>query len=166
MSSSELTRKLTTAIEEGKYDAIICNYANPDMVGHTGNYEATIKAIEALDKCLIKIIDAVTKVGGELLITADHGNAEQMRNPETGQAHTAHTSNPVPLIYVGRPAKLLENGALSDITPTMLQLMGLEKPTEMGGDSLVLLASESDEPTIRGVDNNQNDSSVNGRKMG
>ena len=166
MSSVELTEKLVAAIKSKKYDAVICNYANPDMVGHTGNYEATIKAIEALDKNLDKVVDAITKVGGELLITADHGNAEQMRNPETGQPHTAHTSNPVPLIYVGRPATLLDNGALSDITPTMLHLMGIEKPSEMGGDSLVQLASESAEPNIRSVDANQNGPGVNGRKMG
>ncbi|WP_455376199.1 2,3-bisphosphoglycerate-independent phosphoglycerate mutase [Kaarinaea lacus] len=166
MSAAELTSKLVNAIVEEKYDAIICNYANPDMVGHTGNYDATIKAIEALDKQLVKVVDAVLKVGGELLITADHGNAEQMRNPETGQPHTAHTSNPVPLIYVGRPATLLDNGALSDIAPTMLHLMGQEKPSEMGGDTLVLLASESSEPNIRGVENPSNDSSANGRRMG
>lgn len=166
MSAPELTSQLVSAIEEGTYDAIICNYANPDMVGHTGNYDATVKAIEALDKHLVKVVDAVLKVGGELLITADHGNAEQMRNPETGQPHTAHTSNPIPLIYIGRPATLLDNGALSDIAPTMLHLMGIEKPSEMGGDSIVSLASESKEPTVRGVDNTSGGPSINGRKMG
>ncbi len=166
MSAAKLTNELVKAMVEKKYDAIICNYANPDMVGHTGNYEATIKAIEALDKQLVKVVDAVLKVGGELLITADHGNAEQMRNPETGQPHTAHTSNPVPLIYIGRPATLSENGALSDIAPTMLQLMGQAKPSEMGGDSLVMLASESEEPVIRGVEHPSNDTSANGRRMG
>jgi len=166
MSAVELTDQLVSAIKSGKFDTIICNYANPDMVGHTGNFEATIKAIEALDKQLDRVVDAVLKQGGELLITADHGNAEQMRNPETGQAHTAHTSNPVPLIYIGRPATLMDNGALSDVTPTMLYLMGLEKPSEMGGDSLVLLASESAEPAVRGVDNVTTDSKLNGRRLG
>ena len=161
MSAYELTDQLVAAIDSGKYDAIICNYANPDMVGHTGNFEATVKAIEALDKCLDRVVDSIQRVGGELLITADHGNAEQMRNPETNQAHTAHTSNPVPLIYIGRPAILSDNGALSDITPTMLHLMGIEKPIEMGGDSLVSLVSETGKPTIRAID-----PSNSGRKMG
>lgn len=139
MSAYELTDKLVAAITSGKYDTIICNYANPDMVGHTGNFEATVKAIEALDACLARVIEALHSVGGEALITADHGNAELMSNKETGQAHTAHTSNPVPLIYVGRPAKLDETGSLCDIAPTMLELMGLKKPTEMRGHSLVSL---------------------------
>jgi 2,3-bisphosphoglycerate-independent phosphoglycerate mutase len=139
MSAYELTDKLVAAIKSGKYDTIICNYANPDMVGHTGNFEATVEAIEALDKCLGRVIEALHSVGGEALITADHGNAEQMSNSETGQAHTAHTSNPIPLIYVGRPAKLEETGSLCDIAPTMLKLMGLKKPTEMRGRSLVTL---------------------------
>ncbi|NOX76774.1 MAG: 2,3-bisphosphoglycerate-independent phosphoglycerate mutase [Gammaproteobacteria bacterium] len=144
MSAAELTDKLVAAIESGKYDTIICNYANPDMVGHTGNFEATVKAIEALDACLGQVVETLEKVGGEALITADHGNAEQLSNRDTGQAHTAHTVNPVPLIYLGRPATLLETGALCDIAPTMLTLMGLEIPTEMGGHSLIQLAG--DEP--------------------
>ena len=144
MSAPELTDKLIAAIESGKYDAIICNYANPDMVGHTGKFEATVKAIEALDTCLGRVIEALRKVGGEALITADHGNAERMADPETGQPHTAHTSNPVPLIYVGRPGELEEHGSLCDITPTMLHLMGLEIPEEMGGHSLVKLDEEND----------------------
>jgi len=142
MSAVELTDKLVAAIESGKYDTIICNYANPDMVGHTGNFDATVKAIEALDTCLGRVIDALNRVGGEALITADHGNAEQLANRETGQAHTAHTVNPVPLIYVGRPATLAETGSLCDIAPTMLTLMGLEIPAEMGGRSLVQLAGD------------------------
>lgn len=138
MNAPALTDALVEAIESGKYDVIICNYANPDMVGHSGNYEATIKAIEALDKCLGRVIDALKKSGGETLITADHGNAEMMRNKETGQPHTAHTSNVVPLIYVGRDLKLKENsGALSDIAPTMLELMDVEIPIEMTGHSLI-----------------------------
>ena len=143
MNAPELTDKLVEAVESGKYDAIICNYANPDMVGHTGNLKATIKAIEALDDQLVRVVDAIQKVGGEALITADHGNAEQMVNPKTGQPHTAHTSNLVPLIYIGRSAELLPHGALSDIAPTMLYLMGLEQPPEMNGRSLV--APEQDE---------------------
>jgi len=144
MSAYELTEKLIEAIQSGKYDTIICNYANPDMVGHTGNYEATIKAIEALDTCLDQIVNATESIGGEMLITADHGNAEQMHNPDTHQTHTAHTSNPVPLIYIGRPATLADNGALSDVAPTMLHLMNIEKPAVMGGDSLVTLINEAE----------------------
>jgi 2,3-bisphosphoglycerate-independent phosphoglycerate mutase len=137
MNAPELTRKLIAAIESGKYDTIICNFANPDMVGHTGKMQPTIEAIEVLDKLLGKVITAIKKAQGECLITADHGNAERMLNVETGQPHTAHTSNPVPLIYVGRDAKLTSAGALSDIAPTLLTLMGLEIPEEMNGRSLV-----------------------------
>ena len=137
MSAKELTDKLVDAINSGKYDAIICNYANPDMVGHTGNFDATVEAIEALDKCLGRVVKAAQKVNGELLITADHGNAEMMVNNETHQKHTAHTTNLVPLIYVGRELELSRSGALSDIAPTMLELMGLEQPVEMSGSSLI-----------------------------
>ncbi|MDH5544524.1 MAG: 2,3-bisphosphoglycerate-independent phosphoglycerate mutase [Gammaproteobacteria bacterium] len=139
MSAPTVTQKLIDAVTEDKYDVIICNFANPDMVGHTGNFEATIKAIEALDICIGKVVDKVTSVGGEILITADHGNAEFMRNKQTGQPHTAHTTNPVPFIYIGRNAALDEIGALSDVTPTMLYLMDIEKPREMGGHSMVKL---------------------------
>lgn len=142
MSAPELTDKLVEAILSKKYDTIICNYANPDMVGHTGNFEATVKAIEALDVCLARVVAALQSVGGEALITADHGNAEQLHSNETGQAHTAHTINPVPLIYVGRPATLAETGALCDVAPTMLSLMGLSIPEEMGGHSLVTLTTD------------------------
>jgi 2,3-bisphosphoglycerate-independent phosphoglycerate mutase len=137
MSAPEVTDNLVAAIESGDYDAIICNFANPDMVGHTGIYEAAVRAIETIDRCLGRIIDALQRAGGELLITADHGNAEQMVDRETGQPHTAHTNNPVPLIYVGREAFLREDGALCDIAPTLLQIMGLEQPAEMSGRSLV-----------------------------
>ena len=154
MSAVELTDKLVGAIESDRFDTIICNYANPDMVGHTGNFEATIQAIEALDACLGRVIEATQKQGGELLITADHGNAEQMRNPETSQAHTAHTSNLVPLIYVGRPATLQDNGALSDVAPTMLYLMGLEQPSEMGGHTLATLLTDA-KPELRAVESNK-----------
>jgi len=137
MNAPVLTDKLVEAIESEKYDAIICNYANPDMVGHTGNFEATVKALEALDVCLGRVVTAIEKVDGEMLITADHGNAEQMADKSTGQAHTAHTTNPVPFVYIGRDAKMASTGALSDVTPTMLYLMGLKLPLEMGGRSLV-----------------------------
>ena len=138
MSAPEVTDKLVAAIEGGKYDVIICNYANPDMVGHSGNFEATVKAIEYLDICVDRVVSAVQKAGGEILITADHGNAEMMRNEETEQPHTAHTTNPVPLLYIGRPLKLNPHGgALSDIIPTMLDLMDLAQPTEMTGHSLI-----------------------------
>lgn len=140
MSSAELTEKLVAAIESGKYDTIICNYPNGDMVGHTGVMEAAIKAVEALDNCIEQVTKAVESVGGQLLITADHGNAEQMRDPATGQAHTAHTNLPVPLIYVGeKNVKVVEGGKLSDIAPTMLSLMGMEIPQEMTGKPLFIV---------------------------
>ena len=140
MSAGLLTDKLVEAIESEQYDTIICNYANPDMVGHTGNFDATVDAIEFLDKCLGRVMDALQKAGGEMLITADHGNAEQMRGEDTGQAHTAHTCNPVPLIYVGRLAHFIEeHGTLADVAPTLLYLMGLEQPIEMNGRVLLEL---------------------------
>ena len=151
MSAFELTDKLVGAVKSLRYDAIICNYANPDMVGHTGNFDATVKAIETLDRCLEKVVNATLDVGGELLITADHGNAEQLIDNNTGQRHTAHTSNPVPLIYVGRPATMESTGALSDIAPTMLYLMNLEKPMEMGGHPLVQLVSDSPQTKLHAV---------------
>jgi 2,3-bisphosphoglycerate-independent phosphoglycerate mutase len=138
MSAAELTEKLVTAIQSKQYDLIICNYANADMVGHTGNIPATIKAIEALDEALGKIIPALQTVGGEALITADHGNAECMYNPLTKQAHTAHTTEPVPLVYVGRKAEFnTEPGSLADVAPTLLKIMGLPQPTEMTGKNLL-----------------------------
>lgn len=140
MSAFELTDRLLNEIKGKQYDVIICNFANPDMVGHTGNFAATVKAIETIDQCLGKIIKVAKAVGGEVIITADHGNAEQMFNNETNQAHTAHTSDPVPFIYIGRKAKIANNfGKLSDIAPTMLYLMGLPKPKEMTGKTLVEL---------------------------
>ena len=139
MSAPAVTDHLVEAIKGGVHDVIICNYANPDMVGHSGKFEAAVKAIEAIDTELGRVLEAVTAVGGELLITADHGNAEQMLDEDTGQAHTAHTSNKVPLIYVGRPAQLAEHGALSDIAPSMLYLMNMKLPPEMTGTPLVSL---------------------------
>jgi 2,3-bisphosphoglycerate-independent phosphoglycerate mutase len=144
MSAPEVTDRLVEAIGSGRYDAIICNYANGDMVGHTGRYAAAVEAIEILDGCLGRVTDAVLAAGGELLITADHGNAEQMVDEEAEQPHTAHTLNPVPLIYVGSHAEALkDNGALCDIAPTLLQMMGLPQPAEMTGRSLIL-AADSD----------------------
>ncbi len=140
MSSAELTEKLVAAIKSGKYDTIICNYPNGDMVGHTGVFEAAVAAVETLDKCIAEVADAVESTGGQLLITADHGNAEQMRDPATGQAHTAHTNLPVPLIYVGgKSVKAVSGGKLSDIAPTMLSLMGMEIPQEMTGKPLFIV---------------------------
>ncbi|WP_312670466.1 2,3-bisphosphoglycerate-independent phosphoglycerate mutase [Pseudescherichia sp.] len=140
MSSAELTEKLVAAIKGGKYDTIICNYPNGDMVGHTGVFEAAVAAVETLDKCIAQVADAVESAGGQLLITADHGNAEQMRDPATGQAHTAHTNLPVPLIYVGgKSVKAVSGGKLSDIAPTMLSLMGMEIPQEMTGKPLFIV---------------------------
>jgi len=137
MSAPQVTDYLVEAIGGGRYDAIICNYANADMVGHTGNMVAAIKAIEAVDVCLGRVLDALEKAQGEMLITADHGNAERMRDDSTHQAHTAHTSNPVPLIYVGRSATLEDKGSLSDVAPTLLEIMGLAQPVEMTGHPLV-----------------------------
>jgi len=139
MSSEELTDKLVAAIKGGKYDVIICNYPNCDMVGHTGVFDAAVKAVEAIDASVGRVVEALQEVGGECLLTADHGNAELMSDENTGQAHTAHTSEPVPLIYVGRDAEMANDGRLSDIAPTMLSLMGLEIPAEMTGKPLVTL---------------------------
>ena len=139
MSAPELTDNLVAALESGSYDVIICNYANPDMVGHTGKMDAAARAIEAVDQALGRIISALEKCGGEMLVTADHGNAELMLNNQTGQAHTAHTTNLVPLIYCGRPAQMAEHGALSDLAPSMLYLMNMDIPPEMTGTPLVAI---------------------------
>ena len=140
MSAFELTDKLVAAIDSGKYDAIICNYANGDMVGHSGVFDAAVKACETIDACLERISQALERNGGQCLITADHGNVEQMHNPDTSQAHTAHTCEPVPLIYLGNKSlKLAANGTLSDIAPTLLSLMELEQPKEMTGQSLAII---------------------------
>lgn len=137
MSLPELTEKLVEAIESGKYDTFICNIANPDMVGHTGVEEACIKAAEAVDKALAIIVEAMEKAGGDLLITADHGNMEMMVNPETNKPLTSHTTLPVPLVYVGKEkCSLREEATLADVSPTMLYLMGLKQPEEMTGESI------------------------------
>lgn len=137
MSAKEVTAKVVEAINGKKYDCIILNFANPDMVGHTGNLEAAIKAIETIDGCVPQVVEAVEAQEGVLLITADHGNAEQMIDYKTGEPHTAHTTNPVPLILVGMENVKLKEGRLADLAPTMLAIMGLEKPEEMTGESLI-----------------------------
>ena len=138
MSAYEVTEKLINAIKEDKYDSIILNYANPDMVGHTGSLEAAIKAIEAIDECVGKDIEIAKEKKAVILITADHGNAEQMIDYKTGEPHTAHTTNPVPLILFGMDNVTLKSGKLADLAPTMLDIMGLEKPEEMTGESLIV----------------------------
>ena len=137
MSAFEVTDKLEAAILSRQYQAIICNYANGDMVGHSGNMAAATLAIEALDVCIGQVVNAMQSIGGEVIITADHGNAEQMLDRVTNQAHTAHTLNPVPFLYIGRKAKLNDNGSLRDLAPSLLTMMGLPQPPEMTGHSLI-----------------------------
>jgi 2,3-bisphosphoglycerate-independent phosphoglycerate mutase len=137
MSAFEVTDQLVAAILSGRYDAIVCNYANADMVGHTGNFEAAVRAVEALDVCIGRVVAAARSAGGEVLITADHGNAEMMHDPATTQPHTAHTLNVVPFVYVGRPATIAPGGALQDVAPTLLAMLGLPQPAEMTGRSLI-----------------------------
>ncbi len=138
MSAVEVTDKLVAAIKGGGYDAIICNYANCDQVGHTGVFDASVKAVEAVDQCLHRVFTALAEVGGEALVTADHGNVEQMFDPESGQPHTQHTTLPVPFVYVGpRRVNMAAGGSLVDVAPTMLALMGLPQPAEMTGKNLV-----------------------------
>ena len=145
MSAFELTDRLVEAIDSGRFDVIVVNYANTDMVGHSGNLDATIKAVEAVDHCLGRVVEAVTRVDGTMLITADHGNAETMRNTDTGEVQTAHTLNRVPAVLVNPPpgVSALAEGALSDIAPTLLRLLGLPKPSEMTGRSLIPDAVDS-----------------------
>lgn len=138
MSAIEVTDKVVEAIKSEKYNSIILNYANPDMVGHTGNLEASIKAIETIDNCVGRVIEEINKVNGVCLITADHGNSEQMIDYKTGEPHTAHTTNPVPLILVGMEGVTLKTGKLADLAPTMLDIMGLKKPDEMTGESIIV----------------------------
>jgi 2,3-bisphosphoglycerate-independent phosphoglycerate mutase len=137
MSAPELTDRVVAAIDSDKYDLIVLNYANPDMVGHTGSLPAAIKAVEAVDSALGRIADAIGGVGGALLVTADHGNCELMRDPETGGPHTAHTTNPVPVLLTGGGNVEIADGRLADIAPTLLALMGLPQPKEMSGVSLL-----------------------------
>lgn len=138
MSAPEVTDHFIKAIESGQYDLIVCNYANGDMVGHTGNFNAAVKAVEVVDHAVGKVVDALNKNGGQCLITADHGNAEQMVNYKTGQVHTAHTCEPVPLIYAGPSVfEFSERGRLCDLAPTLLALMDISQPVEMTGHSLL-----------------------------
>ena len=140
MSAPAVDDNLVDAIKGQKYDVIICNFANPDMVGHTGVQEAAIKAIETVDACIGKAVEAIKEVNGQMFICADHGNAEQLVDYETGAPFTAHTTNPVPFILVNAdPAyKLRENGCLADIAPTLIELMGMEQPEDMTGKSLLV----------------------------
>ena len=137
MSAPEVTEHLVNAIQDCQYDVIICNYANCDMVGHTGKLDAAIKAVEVIDSCLQKIVVAINKIGGQILLTADHGNIEQMVDPVTKQPHTAHTTNFVPLVYIGGQKPLQAGGSLADIAPTMLSILGIEQPKEMTGRPLI-----------------------------
>jgi len=140
MSCPELTARLVEDIRGQRHDLIICNIANPDMVGHTGILAAAIAAVEAVDVAIGEIVQAITAVGGEMLLTADHGNLEQMSDPESGQPHTSHTTGPVPLVYVGRKAAVRGGGALQDVAPTLLTLLGLPQPADMTGRSLLEFA--------------------------
>ena len=140
MSAYEVTDKLVEAIKSGNYDAIICNYANCDQVGHTGDYDASVKAVEAVDKCLAQVFESLAEVGGEALITADHGNVEEMFDEINGQKHTQHTTGPVPFVYVGdRQLTMAKEGSLADVAPTLLNLLDMEQPADMTGKSLVVL---------------------------
>ena len=141
MSCPELTGKLVEAIGGGQFDVIVCNIANPDMVGHTGSLPAAIQAAEAVDVALGAVRSAVALAGGELLVTADHGNVEMMRDPVTGEPHTSHTVGPVYFVHAGRSARMRDGGSLRDIAPTILWLLQLEKPAEMTGQSLLESAS-------------------------
>lgn len=138
MSAFEVTDALLERLKDDRYDVIILNYANPDMVGHTGDFEATVTAIEALDKCVARVISRIVEKGGQVLLTSDHGNSEKMYDPEGG-AFTAHTSNRVPLAYIGGPKDVeLREGKLADIAPTMLDILGIKPPEEMTGKSLIV----------------------------
>jgi len=137
MSAHQVTDELVDAIDSGNYDAIICNYANGDMVGHTGNFDAAVSAIETLDQCLSRVLKSVHGTDTELLITADHGNAEQMMDSDMDQPFTSHTTNKVPLIYIGKREAKIKEGALCDISPTILEMMGLPIPNQMSGQSLI-----------------------------
>ena len=148
MSALEITRRLNQAIQRNHHDVIICNFANADMVGHSGNFPATARAVETLDYCLGPIYAQAQKTDTELLITADHGNAEPLRDNDTtntqAEHHTAHTCNPVPLLYVGRGARpVVKQGILSDIAPTMLHILGLPVPNEMTGRPLLSLTTQT-----------------------
>ena len=138
MSAIEVTEKVINEITLNKYDVIILNYANPDMVGHTGNVNAAIKALETVDKCVGEVVEAVLAIDGRILLTADHGNVEQMIDYETSEPYTAHTTNLVPLVLINHKDCELKEGRLADLAPTMLEIIGLEKPEEMTGESLII----------------------------
>ncbi len=140
MNAPELTDKAVAAIQSGAFDLIVLNFANPDMVGHTGSLPAAIRAVETVDTGLGRIAAAVAEQGGALLVTADHGNCEMMRDPATGEPHTAHTTNLVPVMLAGGPGAALSNGRLADLAPTLLALMGVQQPAEMSGVSLLKTA--------------------------
>ncbi|QRN41811.1 MAG: 2,3-bisphosphoglycerate-independent phosphoglycerate mutase [Neisseriaceae bacterium] len=137
MSACEVTDKIIDVVNNEEFELIICNFANGDMVGHTGNLSASIRAIETLDDCIGRIVASVLRKGGEILITADHGNCEKMYDERNNQPHTQHTTNPVPFLYIGEKATVKFGGALKDIAPTLLAMLGLEKPTEMTGENLI-----------------------------
>lgn len=139
MSAPEVTDRVVEAIASGRFDVIVLNYANADMVGHTGHIDAAVKAVETIDACLGRVAAAVEKAGGTLVITADHGNAEMMRDPQTGDPHTAHTLNPVPFLVVHPLGAVvaLADGCLADVAPTLLDILGLDKPPAMTGQSLL-----------------------------
>jgi len=137
MSAYEVTDKMIEALDSDKYDLVILNYANCDMVGHTGVMDAAVKAVEAVDECIGKVADKVVSMGGAILITADHGNAEQMLDPNDGSVFTAHSTNVVPLIAVGIGDVKLNDGRLADLAPTLINIMELEVPSEMTGTSLI-----------------------------
>jgi len=149
MSALQLTDQAVEAINSHQYDLIVLNYANPDMVGHTGSLPAAIKAIEAVDTGLGRIAEAIAKAGGALLVTADHGNCELMRDPDTGGAHTSHTTNPVPILLLGGGNVSLASGRLADVAPTLLALMGLPQPGEMTGRSLLRGIHARDQASLR-----------------
>jgi 2,3-bisphosphoglycerate-independent phosphoglycerate mutase len=141
MSAYEVTEKVLSALDSDKYDVIILNYANPDMVGHTGDFDATVKAIKTVDECVGKVVDKIMEKDGIVLLTADHGNAEKMKDPETGEPQTAHTSNPVPFSIISKRPELqkdkieiIKNGKLADIAPTMLKILDIDIPEEMTGN--------------------------------
>ncbi|MCY3838487.1 MAG: 2,3-bisphosphoglycerate-independent phosphoglycerate mutase [Gammaproteobacteria bacterium] len=138
MSAREVTDRLVDAIDGGRYDAIVCNFANPDMVGHTGVFDAAVAAVEVIDECLARILEAIRRTASQCLVTADHGNVERLLDRETNQPHTAHTSEPVPLVYAGpRKVRFADGGTLADVAPTLLELMDQRRPAAMTGRSLV-----------------------------
>ena len=145
MSAHAVTDQLLEAMDAAQHDFIVCNYANGDMVGHTGDFEAAVRAVECIDACLGRITARLAEVGGQCLITADHGNVERMRDPKNGDPHTAHTTDAVPLVYVGpRAMRLRGPGTLADVAPTLLELMGISPPAAMAGRSLLAVPDAND----------------------